>query len=955
MFRIDLYQSNRKIIIISIAFILLLSFINFLSNHTASNHDDIFLSSLGEHITKAQKLVISELMSSNKGALVDEEGNLCDWIEIYNGYNHSVNLKNYALSDSESGLVKWVFPNIEIESKEYLIVYLSKEISGELHASFSLKQAGGEFISLKKPNGKIIDSVKTVRLPNNASMTRDENGKWIVTDEITPGYENTKAGREKFLSSFQKSGEYPLVLSEFLPSNEGNILFDNNRLYGYVEVVNTSDKIVHLKDYYLSNNEKSIYKWRFPDVHLGKNEVYVVYTNSLDYENNASFDLKHKIGNVILSTYEGIIENVSYHDLTNGAAYVKEDGKWTQGINISPGYLNTPEGKVKFQEQKDQAKKNLIISELMSSNNQYLAQNGNQFYDWIELYNNTDQIINLKEYSLTTDSDDKNMYQLPEKVLMPGAYYVVMASGDTKLSNTSYDHANFKLSSGTGLFLYNGMDLVDGTYIYSIPKGYSYGRGLVCGHFYYATPTPGRANSEAGLRRLLYEPIFSKAGGVYNGISSLDIELQHPSYTDIYYTLDGSLPTIYSMKYTHPISLTSTTVVRAAAYLKEQQMGNVVTNSYIINENHTLPVMSVSMPKDSFQYIQNHIDSNSLTAAHAELYEKNSSFSIDCSFKLYGGQGKEWSKKSFSLNFDDTHLHYKVFDTKDLFEFNALVLRSGSQDQSRAMMRDEFATSIALKYGTLDAQANKPIVLYINGSYWGIYYIREKINASFISNNYNVKGSTNITNYYYLAEEGANTAVVDLKNYIAWHDMTNASYYNYVTTLLDIDNYIDFWVFEYIVNNQDFHNYRYYNNPLIAGGKVRMILFDLDYSMLSNYGANYLNHIQYPTEFQTFVDTTILAGLMKNSAFRKRFVQRVSYYLGSVWTVENIEKEFSLLYNSLNPEMPRNCARWGFSYESWNAGTSFLKNYALNRIWQIKNEVKNYFYLSQEEMNEYFS
>ena len=71
--------------------------------------------------------------------------------------------------------------------------------------------------------------------------------------------------------------------------------------------------------------------------------------------------------------------------------------------------------------------------------------------------------------------------------------------------------------------------------------------------------------------------------------------------------------------------------------------------------------------------------------------------------------------------------------------------------------------------------------------------------------------------------------------------------------------------------------------------------------------------------------------------------------------VENIEKEFSLLYNSLNPEMPRNCARWGFSYESWNAGTSFLKNYALNRIWQIKNEVKNYFYLSQEEMNEYFS
>ena len=114
---------------------------------------------------------------------------------------------------------------------------------------------------------------------------------------------------------------------------------------------------------------------------------------------------------------------------------------------------------------------------------------------------------------------------------------------------------------------------------------------------------------------------------------------------------------------------------------------------------------------------------------------------------MFGGQSRELDKKSFALKFNSStggKLHYKVFDNKDLVEFNTLVLRSGSQDQTSSMIRDEFNSTMLINYGTLDAQAAKPVVLYINGKYWGVYFLREKINTDFIENNYNADGSITI-------------------------------------------------------------------------------------------------------------------------------------------------------------------------------------------------------------------
>ena len=946
-FNKEAYKNNKYFILIILISIILLACVN-----PKEYSSKVEKKELTNNDIDISKLVINEIMTSNKGVYIDEEGEIYDWLELYNGSNNDIDLTNYGLSDKENGEVKWLFPSSTIIPKNsYLIVYLTGDKKQGLYANFSIDSNINELITLKSSNGKVVDSIKTLDIPKNSVMARDADGKWIVTDLITPGYSNNEEGRMLYID-FSKNIEdkKTLMLSEILPCNEG-ITIKDNRLYEYIEITNISEDKINLKDYYLSNDENILYKWRFPDIELEPNNTYLVYSNDIE----DTFNLKNKNGKVLLSNHIGVVDNVSYVDLPNGVAYIKEDNRWIPSISISPGYPNDTNGKIEYQKNIDSLKEGLLINEVMSSNNKYLPQNGNQFYDWIELYNNSNNNINLKDYSLTIDKDNISMYKLPDIEIAPYTYYLLMASGDTSLSNT-YQHTNFKLSSKKGLFLYKENTIIDCLYMFNIPKYHSYGRGVESGHFYFATPTPGYKNEINGIRELAFNPSFNKESGIYNNIESLEINLE--SRGDIYYTLDGSTPTNYSKKYTEPIYLNKTTVIKAISYEDNKRHSDVVTNSYIINENHTLPVISLSMPQANFNNILSVAYGKSITNAHVEFFEKDSSFSLDCGFKLFGGQSRTLNKKSFALKFNSTYggsLNYKVFDNKDILEFNTLVLRSGSQDQTSAMIRDEFISTMLINYGTLEAQAAKPAVLYVNGSYYGIYFIREKIDDDFIERNNNVLGTTNIVEYRYIAEEGTNTPFLNLKRFVQNNNMTTENSYNEIQKLLDIDNFIDFYVMELISNNTDLHNVRMYSNDNLDNGRIKMLMYDNDYALTWDYSTYYYTYMQYPYMLKAQPDTTVLKALMQNNSFRKRFKERVSYYIKNVWTEEHILTTYDYFYNSIKDEMIRNSSRWNTNYNNWENKINILKNNALERIKKVPEYTKNYFNIQEDEYNELFT
>ena len=270
------------------------------------------------------------------------------------------------------------------------------------------------------------------------------------------------------------------------------------------------------------------------------------------------------------------------------------------------------------------------------------------------------------------------------------------------------------------------------------------------------------------------------------------------------------------------------------------------------------------------------------------------------------------------------------------------------------MIRDEFNALMEIRYGTLDVQAVKPIVLYINGRYWGVYYIREKIDDNFIANNYNVQSKTNIVNYKFTKEEGSNAQFIKLRNYIQQNGIKSDESYNYVSSLLDLENFADYWIHQFVINSTDLHNLRYYTNSKVNGGRIRAILYDTDYSMYYDYGAYYLSFIKNPSVLKAPPDTTYLNALLSNGKFRKLFLSRLSYFLNNVWTQEHVEEVYNYLYNSIKPEMQRNCSRWNYSCDKWTKSIEKLHKYILGRAKKVKQAAKSYFHLTQEEYNEYF-
>ena len=109
-------------------------------------------------LTVSAQVRITEFMASNTQTLTDEDGDASDWIELQNTSTNSVNLFNWALTDSAGNPGKWRFPATNIPPKSFLIVFASgkdRAVAGqELHTNFKLS-ADGEYLALFAPDSTV--------------------------------------------------------------------------------------------------------------------------------------------------------------------------------------------------------------------------------------------------------------------------------------------------------------------------------------------------------------------------------------------------------------------------------------------------------------------------------------------------------------------------------------------------------------------------------------------------------------------------------------------------------------------------------------------------------------------------------------------------------------------------------------------------------------------------------
>ena len=960
-------KNNLGFFVIAIMMMVVLTLVNYISDKKANSLDKVDLTD-GE--VNISKLVINEVMTSNKGAYADPNGKIYDYVEIYNGNEKDINLKDYGLSDEESK-VKWVFPETIIGPKEYIVVFLSGNRSEGLYANFKLKSSGGEVMTLFKPNGKVVDAVETVALDGNTVMARDLNGKWVVQTEATPGYANTKEGRSEFLASLISDDEKVIEINEILANNKGNFKNKNGEYSGYIEVKNISKNSVNLANYGLSNSEVASFKWQFPSKVLEPGEVVVVFTSGKSCktcdELSTGFKLDSKNGFAVLTNNKGkIVDKVEYKNLPNGIGYIKQDGKFLQNNAISPGFDNTVDGIKSFQKKYLSTPKDLIISEVMNNNYSYLAQNGGNYYDWIELYNNSGKTINLSNYCLTTNDNTMCSYKLPKVELKSGEYYIVMASGDTKLSNSKYQHASFKLGDTEAVYLTKSDEIVDSIMVANVPLGYSMGRSG-SSILYFSKPTPGSKNG-GGTEAISYVPYADIKSGIYDSNKEFKVTLTGGG--KIYYTLDGSEPTTSSKVYSSPLTIKKTTVLRIMSKEAGKLSSDVNNYSYILDTSHKTSVMSLIIDSKKLNKVNNNTSLNSKVQerGYVDYFDKEGEgFSINVGLKLFGGSTRSYKKKSYEIKFKkkygDAKLKYKVFKNVDSSVFDSLVLRTGSQDEfqyndQRTVIKDVVATSLMGQYTDVDVQDYVPIVLYINGKYWGIYFIREKVDETFVSNHYNVKATKTDTSILRIDGEvksGTDKKYNSMINFINSNSLSNSKNYEKIKEQIDIQSFSDFWIGEIYTANYDILNTRYFSNPLVDNGKWKYIFYDIDSGFFRTTQNTFNEYTNSSGMGSWNFPTVLLRNMMKSSEFKSTFLERLSYNLNNTWAYKNVEKRIDEVIDEIGKdEFKKNAERWGNSYSHWEKSIKSMKTFAKNRNSYVVKYAKTYFNLSSSDVKKYF-
>jgi len=223
------------------------------------------------------------------------------------------------------------------------------------------------------------------------------------------------------------------------------------------------------------------------------------------------------------------------------------------------------------------------INEFMALNSTTLQDSDGVYSDWIEIYNSSASAVNLLNWSLTDDSTDIAKWKFPAVSLPANSFLLVFASGkDISIAGRQL-HTNFKLS-GSGEFL--GLFDADGNAVSVFDPAFPEQKTDIAfaydgsNYVFTAMPTPGTTNVFP-TNQVLPAPRFNMKHGFYEAPFSVTITSDFPS-AKIFYTTDGSTPSDSSgTLYSTPISITTTTLLRAVAVETGLQPSATTTATYL--------------------------------------------------------------------------------------------------------------------------------------------------------------------------------------------------------------------------------------------------------------------------------------------------------------------------------------------------------------------------------------
>ena len=913
----------------------------------------------------AYDLRLNEVMSENASALITESGDVPDWIEVRNAGSEPVSLKGYSLLLGSRFNKIYSFPDGTLEPGECALVYADGTANGGWSAPFRLPASGGETLVLLSPQDRAVDSVELPELGMDESYARTASGEWEVRGVATPG-----AGNESAASAGEPGIQIQpdaVELSEIATDNTLYFADENGERHDYIEIHNTSGAPVALGGWYLSDSSSDLKRWSFPNVTLPADGYLAVHCSGY----NRTGDAQHlhtdfKLGDgesVYLSRPDGrTVSMATPPALVSDQAWSLYEGEWSTELAPTPGMENSLAAAARVNAQ--------TFGGSAVRLNEIMASATAEPCDWVEIYNASGQAVDLSGYGLSDNSGHPRKWQFPNgTTLQPGQYMVLALSGSEGESSGSYLNVNFALSSGGGYTVTlsdPSGNVLDAVYLSQQFGGISYGRAEgEEGFFYYAAGTPAAANSSTRYRGRAAEAECSVQGGLYSSGQSFSVELSAPEGSRVYYTLDSSDPTESSTPYSGPIQISGTTILRTRVYRDGFMPSFIDTQSYLydIPNESSVYIVSLVSDWDNLTGEENGLASaNNLMQdlereAHFELFLPDGErvLSQGCGISLHGADSRKERIKSFNViarsEYGKSRFEYPIFTHRNYPQYQSILLRPSGEDQNMTFMRDSVLSSL-MRGSSLMFQEHELCVVYLDGEYYTLCYIRERINKNSICQFEGWEGmedDIDLVRGNSTVRQGSNKSFEELLSWVKQNDMTTSEAYEYLDSHIDIRNYIEYMAMEIFSGNLDLLNVRRYRNAKVDG-KWHWALYDLDWAFYND--ADTIGRWLTPGGVGVLnaTDNTLFIGCMKNASFREQFLTYMGEKLATDFSTENVLAKFSERYQLLSPMLPQYKEKWDYKVN----GVSRVVDYAKTRPAKLIGYFQAAMKLSDADLEKYF-
>ena len=885
-----------------------------------------FLTYLVINPTVQAQVFINEIQSSNSRTITDDDGDFSDWIELYNAGNATVNLSGFGLSDNVSNPYKWIIPEgVELQEKSYLLIFAS----GKNRRIAPTEMRNGVIREMYEN----ISGASVNDLINSSKFPDQPDSKSIISDFFDAPINVAENYGQRMYAWFRPNatGFYKFAIA-------GD---DNSQLF--ISTNESPENVVKIAE--------------VPD--------WTEYQQFTKYESQTS----------------------SSRFLVSGNSYymqaLMKEGQWGDHLTVR---LINPNGTVETPMKTTYL---FVPGEYMHTSYN-ISASGEPILLTDKAGNKIDSfgaiaILTDHSYGRKTDGSQER------------AFFTHPTPGTANDSQSAYTQIlkepEFSIKGG---FYSQNIELVltnsnpDTKLIYTLdgsePDTNSIG-GKTYTYRNQYRKKPGSSqgpNLQNSMQTFLYSnPIMiSNRSSATNKLSEITTD-----YSD-------------NPEYFPKTSLTKATVVRAKVVKSGEVSSRTITHTFFVlpesRSKYSLPVFSISANENQvFDYnvgihvagvdFENWRTRNPNSEANGgvdfnwtrdaeipvniEFFDVNQSqanLNQQAGIKIHGNWSREHRLKTlrfYARNlYGQDSFNYPLFSDEPYSSYRRFLLRNTGNDFTNAYMRDPLVHTLS-KGLEFDRMAYRPSEVFLNGEFWGLMNIRERIDDNYLYQKFGVlETEIDMVQNNQEPELGDMSFFNEMLQLLENNPVSSTQNFQKIQEMMDTESFIDYQIANLFVGNTDWpgNNYRIWRKKIAFNpdaqkgldGRWRWMMFDTDFAFNIYYGADVnFNMFQFATAtngpgwpnppHSTFLFRTLLT----NTSFKNDFINRYNDLLNTSFSVARTSTVIDSIVGIIQPEMDKHIQRWSSpgTIQDWNWEVDRIRNFTNARTSIVRDQLQQFF------------